>query len=149
MIYKSLILFLFSISLFAVGCSQSQSEDCEKLKLENQHLRDSITSLITTLKTAELSYWCDQYEIEELQKLGFEDPQKEILENLYNNTQLFSEDGVLGGTMRIDTGMLVGSNYVLALGSDGHLLLYYLLQYKIEDNKQIKWKVLNKLNAIS
>lgn len=146
------IFSLVLVLLLVVGCAQSykeKDEENEKLRIENQNLRDSLNKLNNTLATAESSVWCGQYDIEELQKLGFENPQEEILENLYNNTQLFSEDGVLGGTMRIDSGMLIGLNHVLALGSDGHIILYYLLKYEVGENKQIKWKVLNKFDAVS
>lgn len=143
------IFFSLLILLIAVGCAQSYNKESEKLRIENQNLRDSLDRLNNTLATAEPSAWCSQYDIEELQKLGFENPQEEILENLYNNTQLFREDGVLGGTMQIDSGMLIGINHVLARGSDGHIILYYLLKYEVGENKQIKWEVLNKFDAIS
>lgn len=117
-------------------------------------LQDSIATLYWEkleatrhTRSSKATYWFDDYTIEEFKKLGFVNPQKEILDDLYTNTKLFQSDGILGGTMRIHSAMLIGDKLAIAEGEDGHIGIYYILEYKIGENKKIKWEILNKIDV--
>ena len=131
-----------------LGNIEAQIQDSIYVLIDSIYsLQKECDILINTNKVVQPSDWLGKYEIEELKEMGFKNPQKEILGDLYNNKTLFIEDGILGGTMRIHSAMMIGTKYVLAEGEDGHIGIYYLLEYSVNKNKKITWKTLYKADV--
>lgn len=85
------------------------------------------------------------YEIRNFQARGLENPEEEIINDLYNNPQLIPHEGVLGGTMGFhskDNLFLINSRWVFARYEDGHISGEMLLEYVVNPNGTISWTVI-------
>lgn len=86
-----------------------------------------------------------QYEIRQFQSLGLENPEEDILMDLYNNPQLIPHEGVLGGTMRfhsMDDLKLINGSWAYARYEDGHITGEMLLEYQVGRNGTITWNII-------
>jgi hypothetical protein len=86
-----------------------------------------------------------QYEIRQFQNLGLDNPEEEILKDLFNNPQLIPHEGVLGGTMRfhsMDDLKLINGSWAYARYEDGHITGEMLLEYQVGRNGTISWNVI-------
>lgn len=85
------------------------------------------------------------YEIRQFQSMGLENPEEDILKDLYNNPQLIPHEGVLGGTMRfhsMDDLKLINGSWAYARYEDGHITGEMLLEYQVGRNGTITWDVI-------
>jgi hypothetical protein len=90
-----------------------------------------------------------QYEIRQFQNLGLENPEEDILKDLFNNPQLIPHEGVLGGTMRfhsMDDLKLINGSWAYARYEDGHITGEMLLEYQVGRNGTISWSVIRAAN---
>jgi hypothetical protein len=86
-----------------------------------------------------------QYEIRQFQNMGLENPEEDILKDLFNNPQLIPHEGVLGGTMRfhsMDDLKLINGSWAYARYEDGHITGEMLLEYQVGRNGTITWNVI-------
>ncbi|MCA1802393.1 MAG: hypothetical protein LC662_08040 [Rhodothermaceae bacterium] len=86
-----------------------------------------------------------QYEIRQFRSLGLENPEEDILTDLFNNPQLIPHEGVLGGTMRfhsMDDLKLINGSWAYARYEDGHITGEMLLEYKVGRNGIITWNII-------
>jgi hypothetical protein len=84
------------------------------------------------------------FEIDQLKKLGLENPIQDLKNDLIERSELIQYDGVLGGTMRIlthDSIALLHGGWVYAVFEDGHISGGMLLEYSVQ-NGVINWKIL-------
>ena len=103
---------------------------------------DSLNKLTINLK-AELNFWFEEEEINKLKEKGILNPEKDITDNLIENTQLIPYPGVLGGTMRIGNIKLLGDRWVIAYFADGHIDGQMILRYIIKKDSTIGWVVID------
>jgi hypothetical protein len=85
------------------------------------------------------------FEVRQFRERGLENPEQEIIDDLYNNPQLIPHEGVLGGTMRFhskDDLTLINSRWAFARYEDGHITGEMLLEYDVNPNGTISWNVL-------
>lgn len=85
------------------------------------------------------------YEIRQFQSMGLENPEEDILKDLFNNPQLIPHEGVLGGTMRfhsMDDLKLINGSWAYARYEDGHITGEMLLEYQVGRNGTITWDVI-------
>ena len=109
----------------------------KQLKDESEYLQS--TQLLT--------YWFDENNVEYLKEKGIKNPQKDIMRNLRNRKNLLADEAILGGTMRYGNITLLGDCWAIAYAEDGHIGINMLLKYEVQNNKSIKWKVLDTDNA--
>jgi hypothetical protein len=86
-----------------------------------------------------------QYEIRQFRSLGLENPEEDILKDLFNNPQLIPHEGVLGGTMRfhsMDDLKLINGSWAYARYEDGHITGEMLLEYQVGRNGTITWTII-------
>ncbi|MFU8858905.1 MAG: hypothetical protein ACNA8K_00640 [Cyclonatronaceae bacterium] len=85
------------------------------------------------------------YEVRQFQSLGLENPEEDILVDLFNNPQLIPHEGVLGGTMRfhsMEDLKLINGRWAYARYEDGHITGEMLLEYQVARNGTITWNVI-------
>jgi hypothetical protein len=102
---------------------------------------DVITEPAATAETGALM----QYEIRQFRSLGLENPEEDILTDLFNNPQLIPHEGVLGGTMRfhsMDDLKLINGSWAYARYEDGHITGEMLLEYQVGRNGSITWNII-------
>ena len=72
----------------------------------------------------------------------------EVIKNdLIKNTEKFEIEGVKGGTVKfnnLDKINIINEKWVIAYFDDGHIDGEILLEYKIESNGKIIWRVVDK-----
>lgn len=159
---KKLITFSFGVLLIGFicfGCSNKSSNterntaindsvfnniiDVQKLKI------DSLENVNSELK-AIIDYWFDDYYRKDLKEKGIEDAEGYLYKDLSSNADmqdLIQDDAILGGIMTLDNNvLLIGSNHLLSCGSDGHVIVYYIFQYKIQKDKSIVWECVKKFS---
>lgn len=114
------------------------------LTKEMENLRESNDFLSSTQL---LTYWFDSLTVESLMEKGIKNPDKDIIRSLNKREDLIAKDAVLGGTMHFGRITLLGNSWAITEAEDGHVALYYLLKYKIKDDKSLQWTVLDKTNV--
>lgn len=81
-------------------------------------------------------------DIDYFKKRGLDNPERDLLNDLYLQTELIPEKAVLGGTMRIWHAALLGRNWAIAYFEDGHIAGNMLLRYEVNQGR-IQWEVLD------
>ncbi len=77
---------------------------------------------------------------------GWDNPEKELIDDLIEKTELIPHEPVLGGTMGFydrDNIYLLNDQWVLASFEDGHIGGYMLLEFEIDEEQDIDWQVLS------
>lgn len=77
-----------------------------------------------------------------LKNLNIENPEKHIEDKLREQTEILPLKAVLGGTMTIDHIVILNEDWIIANYSDGHVYGESIIQYKIDKNGKLKFKVL-------
>lgn len=128
------------------------------LNAEKERLVDDVTSLIIEKKqeTEQLKLEIEALEIKvesaiipfdfvmvQLKNKGFETPE-ELLDTLSNENDLIPYDGVLGGTMKWwpTESKIINNEWVLGYFEDGHILGHALLEYQIDEQQNVTWKLI-------
>ncbi|QEC52306.1 hypothetical protein EDD80_106178 [Anseongella ginsenosidimutans] len=73
---------------------------------------------------------------------GLNNPERDLLNSLYQQHDLIPEQGVLGGNMRIWHATLLGRNWALAYFEDGHIAGNMLLKYTVNEG-DVQWEVID------
>ena len=73
---------------------------------------------------------------------GLNNPERDILNSLYQQNELIPREGVLGGKMRIWHALLLGRNWALAYFEDGHIAGNMILEYTVNEG-EIQWNVID------
>lgn len=109
------------------------SETIKKLTDENEKLKAKLQSIADSDITIE----------NHLQSYNI--TKEEILSDLEKHSELISFEGVLGGKMQYfaSESDVISTKWVLGYFEDGHIFGYSLLQYVIDDQGNIKWKVID------
>jgi hypothetical protein len=84
------------------------------------------------------------FEIQQLKKLGLENPVFDLKNDLMQKSELIQFDGVLGGTMRIISPgsiSLLHGGWAYAVFEDGHINGGMLLEHSVQQGV-IEWKIL-------
>lgn len=109
------------------------SETIKKLTDENEKLKDKLKALSDSNITID----------NQLQSYNM--TRDDILSDLEKQSDLISFEGVLGGKMQYfsSESSVISTKWVLGYFEDGHIFGYSLLQYTIEDQGNIKWKIID------
>jgi regulator of replication initiation timing len=110
-----------------------KKQETEQLKLEIEALESKVESAIIPF----------DFVMVQLKDKGFETPE-ELLDTLSNENDLIPYDGVLGGTMRWwpTESRIINSEWVLGYFEDGHILGHALLEYQIDEQQNVTWKLI-------
>jgi hypothetical protein len=136
-----------------------------ELTTENDDLRNNIKQLQEKLDTTTQKYEKEigslkqqledkQKELDSSPKLGqyyiglyksrnLKDPQNDIAEELKGRTDLIPQKAELGGTMRIESVVLLSPDYAYAAYSDGHIAGHMLLKFYVSKDGNITWQLLS------
>jgi hypothetical protein len=85
------------------------------------------------------------WEIANLQKNGLPDPEKDLVADLMQHSELIPYEGVMGGTMGFYSKKdihILSSRWVLASFEDGHIGGRMLLEYRVDPGGKIHWRVI-------
>jgi hypothetical protein len=138
-----IILFFFSI----MSCEKQNHEDnlvVEKLKLENNFLKQNNDSLSNELKIIKMTrnYWFDvEFEGVKLVNKGIKDPEKYIENSLRERPELIPLKPVLGGKMVFDNIQVLGEEWIIADYSDGHVQGRAIFSYKVNNDAKVKFVI--------
>ena len=153
-----LIVALISAAAFAVslfynfydGEGERITELEEKLEYREREYEQRIDSLERTLEelrvVKEVPPFLDERQIKNLRKKGLDDPVKDLREDLMEDPDLITQEGVLGGTMGFyfSEGIhVLNERWVLAYFEDGHVGGAMLLRYDVLPGGDIKWEVID------
>ncbi|MDT8417824.1 MAG: hypothetical protein RQ864_08460, partial [Lutibacter sp.] len=148
-----------SILLFAgfliLSC-KDVAEQPENLpdKTEDFTLKiDSLNKEISVLKSLndslmkigneEKNYWFDKdFNGSHFTRQGIENPEEFVKNELQKRADLIPFEAVLGGTMRYGKIQLLGNKWIIADYSDGHIQGRSIYEYRINDKKEISFKIL-------
>jgi hypothetical protein len=86
----------------------------------------------------------DNADADNIKSKGFKYPYEQFKEDLEKRKELTPKP-VLGGTMTLDNIAFIRDKWLVAVYSDGHVIVTNLLKYKIENGK-IKWQLLDSHN---
>lgn len=109
-------------------------------------VKDEATNLEARTELSKKALGLKSWEIEELKKKGLKDPIKDLKTDLMKHPELIPYPGVLGGTMGFyfeDKIWILTKKWVLAWFDDGHIGGYILLEYKVSDDGEVSWKVID------
>lgn len=84
-------------------------------------------------------------DIASLQKNGLSDPEKDLVADLMQHRELIPYEGVMGGTMGFYSPKdihILSSRWVLAAFEDGHIGGHMLLEYRVDPDGEICWRVI-------
>lgn len=86
-----------------------------------------------------------EIEIRVLKRKGLEDPVNELRDDLAAHPELIPYEGVLGGKMQFTRHSiaLLSTQWVYAEFGDGHIAGNCLLEYEVEGDGTITWKVIS------
>ncbi len=122
----------------------------EKLEYREREYEQRIDSLERTLEelrvVKEVPPLLDERQIKNLQEKGLDDPVKDLREDLMEDPDLITQEGVLGGTMGFyfSEGIhILNERWVLAYFEDGHVGGAMLLRYDVLPGGDIKWEVID------
>ncbi len=82
-------------------------------------------------------------EINQLRKKGFQDPIKDIINDLREHEELISYKGVLGGTMHFTDIYVLCSKWVYASFENGHIDGKMLLKYSVSKRGVLSWEIID------
>lgn len=150
---KISILLIVGFLAFSCRDEVTKSEnlpDIEaQLTLKNDSLEKEIVllknlndSLITTNQSAENNWFDKDFNGAYFTRLGIANPEEFVEKALKKRTDLIPSDAVLGGTMSFGKIQLLGNRWVIADYSDGHIQGRSIYEYRLNDKKELTFKVL-------
>lgn len=83
----------------------------------------------------------DKTDINYFSRRGLKNPEKTLLNSLYQQQQLIPAEAVLGGQMKIWYAVLLSRNWALAYFEDGHKAGNMLVKYTVTDG-DIQWELI-------
>ncbi|WP_337966883.1 hypothetical protein [uncultured Flavobacterium sp.] len=134
-----LILFCFCI----LSC-QKQNINNDLLNKENVSLRKMNDSLSKQLKEANQKLsdlFEEDYDASDLIKKGIANPAS-FIENEFRKKELIPLKAALGGKMTYENIQLLGSKFLIASYSDGHVEGKSIYSYKITDSNNLEFKII-------
>lgn len=110
-----------------------KKQETEQLKLEIESLENKVKSAIIPFDFVML----------QLKNKGIDTPE-ELLDTLRAENDLIPYDGVLGGTMKWwpTESRIINNEWVLGYFEDGHILGHALLEYQIDEQQNVTWKLI-------
>ncbi len=82
-------------------------------------------------------------EINQLREKGFQDPIKDIINDLREHEELIFYKGVLGGTMHFADIYVLCSKWVCASFDNGHIDGKMLLKYSVSKRGVLSWEIID------
>ncbi|PIF30835.1 hypothetical protein CLU81_1286 [Flavobacterium sp. 9] len=134
-----LILFCFCI----ISC-QKQNINNDLLNKQNVSLRKTNDSLSKQLKEANQklsNLFEEDYDASDLIKKGIVNPAS-FVESEFRKKELISLKAALGGKMAYENIQLLGSKFLIASYSDGHVDGKSIYSYKITDSNNLEFKII-------
>lgn len=114
----------------------------DSLNKEISHLKSLNDSLIKISQT-EKNYWFDKdFNGIQFTRQGIKNPEEFVENALRKRTDLIPFEAVLGGTMRYGKIQLLGNKWLIADYNDGHIQGRSIYEYRINDKKEISFKIL-------
>ena len=112
-------------------------------KQETELLKSEIDVLQTKIDSAIIPF---DFVMEHLKDKGFNTPES-LLETLNEENDLIPYEGVLGGTMKWwpTESRIINTQWVLGYFEDGHILGHALLEYEIDNQQNVTWKLIKAL----
>lgn len=109
-------------------------------KQDTEHFNNEIEVLQTKINSAIIPF---DFVLEQLKNKGFQTPER-LLETLNEENDLIPYEGVLGGTMKWwpTESRIINTEWVLGYFEDGHILGHALLEYQIDDQQNVTWKLI-------
>lgn len=115
--------------------------EIDRLKTEN----DSLTKQLSDEKP-ELHNWYDaEYDGRLLIESGIKDPETFIENKLREKTDLIPLNSVLGGSMQFRNIQLLSSEWLIADFEDGHVQGRAIYKYKLINNDQLEFELLDSI----
>ncbi len=158
-ILKNILIFilLLVVALLAyllvarqgVAPGKVDNAEAEMAEIENRYIikTDSLKNVIEELAVQKrLPPFLDDHQIENLQKKGLTDPVSDLRNDLMDEPDLITREGVLGGTMGFyfSEGIhVLNERWVLAYFEDGHVGGAMLLRYEVLPGGEVRWEVLD------
>lgn len=109
--------------------------------------RDSLRQVIADLdRPHEQLIFLSPSDKSRLMRLGLRDPVSAITHDLMNRPELIPYEGVLGGTMGFYSPgniHILSSKWVFAYFEDGHIRGEMLLEYSVESDGSLSWRVID------
>lgn len=149
------IAMLILIGFLAISCKDevNKSENLPDIKAQLTLKNDSLVKEIVNLKSlndslmklsqAEKNNWFDKdFNGANFTRQGIANPEKFVEKALKKRTDLIPSDAVLGGTMSFGKIQLLGNRWVIADYSDGHIQGRSIYEYRLNDKKELSFKVL-------
>jgi hypothetical protein len=140
----------FAFSILLVACNASQQADPSALERCNR-TNDSLSNLLksqsipdykdTSLSAAE--FYFHPFDRRVLRRQGLQQPDSVLLASLRQHPELIPDTAVLGGTMHVEWVKPIGTSWVLAQYSDGHVQGRALYTYWPGKDGGIEWKLLD------
>ena len=114
----------------------------DSLNKEISHLKSLNDSLIKISQT-EKNYWFDKdFNGIQFTRQGIANPEEFVENALRKRADLIPFEAVLGGTMRYGKIQLLGNKWLIADYNDGHIQGRSIYEYRINDKKEISFKIL-------
>lgn len=114
--------------------------------LHIEALQALIDSMMKTKQPTEIQPGIDKYEMDELRRMGLEDPINDLRDDLEKHRELIPYEGIHGAKMgfcsRGDI-RIINSKWVFADFEDGHIGGSMILKYRVKKDGKISWKVID------
>lgn len=149
------ISILLIVGILAFGCKkdvrliENNTDKASQLSLKNDSLDKEIVLLkslndsLMKIGNEEKNYWFDKdFNGSHFTRQGIENPQKFVENALRKRTDLIPFEAVLGGTMNFVKIQLLGNKWIIADYSDGHIQGRSIYEYRLNDKKEISFKIL-------
>ena len=139
------VLFICICFLFSCRPAKNENANTEINKSDSLHKVkvDSLVHIIDSIEKPQSDWLFTDLDKEYLQSLmKVDDPAAFLEKDLRKKPEIIPEKGILGGTMYFEEFSLLSKNWAIAGFSDGHIYGKCLLEYKIDNNKTVNWKVI-------
>lgn len=147
------ILLLIGFLAFACNDGDKQPENSpdktEQLTFKNdslakeiQHLKVLNDSLLKIENVAENLWFDKDFNGRHFTRLGITNPEEFVGNALQKRADLIPYEAVLGGSMNFGKIQLLGNKWVIADYNDGHIQGRSIYEYRLNDKKELIFKIL-------
>ncbi|MGV8945094.1 MAG: hypothetical protein ACOH1N_01575 [Lutibacter sp.] len=146
---------LFIIGILFLGCKndadkpENLANETEQFILKNDSLKKEIQLLkslndsLMKIENVAENYWFNpDFNGAYFIRLGIENPEKFVESSLQKRKDLIPAEAVLGGTMSFRNIQLLGNKWLIADYNDGHIQGRAIYEYKLNDKKELLFKML-------
>ena len=143
--FTAILILVSSLLMYRILLHRAE---IHRLKEHSQVLRAQADSLIFLLHQNGIlpgsPSGLPDFERDELEQKGLQDPSRELLEDLLKHPELILFPSELGGTMVFspDETFILTDQWLFTSFSDGHIKGYMLLTYQVDGNGKIDWEVI-------